>query len=228
MDPQKFKGKTIANIIASFSRLEWRCIEGESSTEIPLGKITLVQYDTVKPVKQSDYLFRVKPNLVLAESLRQSEGKSLGLASIVAHEGLTHHIPMLDLDAHGKFDFFDDAQLLDMYKTTIKRETEIEQGLFLRSGPSRNYHFLGIGRLLTQDQYVTFLGLALTMKYEIGDNAINLADSRNIGHCLTRFAHKAELGKFPSRYCQFERFSTMRITPKQGYGGPPVVVDFIA
>ena len=73
MDPQKFKGKTIANIIASFSRLEWRCIEGESSTEIPLGKITLVQYDTVKPVKQSDYLFRVKPNLVLAESLRRTD-----------------------------------------------------------------------------------------------------------------------------------------------------------
>lgn len=228
MNLEEFKGKTIVDIVKSISSIEWHRVQGASREQVPIGKVTFVQYDTEKPVKAPDFIFKARPSLLTAFVQHHTrEDRCLGLASIVSHEGKTYHLPMIDLDAHGKLDFLDDAQLMELYKTTIKRETEIDKGVFLRSGPKRNFHFLGLGRLLTAEQYTTFLGLALTMKYEHNGEGINLADSRNIGHSLTRFAHKAELGKSPSRYDQNERFSTLRITPKPGYPGPPTVVDFL-
>lgn len=228
MNLEEFKGKTIIDVIKSIPSIEWHCANGTSLAQIPIGKVTFVQYDTSKPVKAPDFTFRAKPSLLPSFVQHHTrEDRCLGLASIISHEGNAYHLPMLDLDAHGKLDFLDDTQLVELYKTTIKRETEIERGVLLRSGPNRNFHFLCLGRLLTPEQYITFNGLALTMKYEHNAQGINLADSRNIGHSLTRFAHKAELGKSPSRYDQNERFSTIRITPKPGYTGHPVVVDFL-
>jgi hypothetical protein len=100
----------------------------------------------------------------------------------------------------------------------------------LRSGPKKNYHFLGLGTLLSEQDFITFLGLALTMKIKQGDENINLVDSRHVGHALSPMkylSHFQDEEEQTTSLCPYdftERFASLRISRKPGYLDYPTVV----
>jgi hypothetical protein len=153
------------------------------------------------------------------------------------------HIPMIDFDTDENFKFLNDRELIDLIKKKTKEETELGSGIIMKSGPKRNYHLIGIGELLSDNDLLTFLGLCLTMRHKNPEKkTLTLSDSRHVGHALSAMRYISELNdedkdapEFkigdkiysmkPSRYSIRTRFSTLRITPKEGYKDYPTVVD---
>ena len=144
------------------------------------------------------------------------------------------HIPMIEFDTEETFSFMPERELLDMIKRNITLTTEISSGVLLQSGPHRNYFFMGLGRLLTEEEMITFIGRALCMQYRLPNGKdVPLADSVYLGHALTPMAYVADITRRqypdlqPSAYNYPERFLTLRINPKPGYAEPPRVVDIM-
>ena len=94
-----------------------------------------------------------------------------------------------------------------------------------------------MGDLLSEQDLITFIGLALTMKYKKSDGInLNLVDSRHMGHALSAMKYIAEVEKLIdpkknwSRYYfggELSRFITLRISPKTNYKNYPRVIDVL-
>jgi hypothetical protein len=236
------KGKSILEVIADFSKFEWTLMDQIRPLKTKLKTLALVYYDRNKPRQEVDLYNHVDVhNTAALDELifRRHDDRTLGgIISKVQlgqpfeeHEYKYAHIPMIDFDMHNEFDFLSEEEKINLIKSKIEEDTEINSGVILRSGPKRNYHFMGIGQLLSEDDFITFVGLALEMHIIREDKKINLADSRHLGHGLSPMKYMAELENEEnpesqwSRYFFRERFLTLRIQPKPGYLDLPRVVD---
>lgn len=213
-----------------------------NKTSTELKQLLLVYFDKQKPKIHPDiyHQFDVSKGILL-DDLSCTQNRDLELSGLTSKvmlgkpfPGGIHkhaHIPMIDFDMHNDFNFLNEKEKIDLIKEQVKEVTEINQGLILRSGPKKNYHFIGIGELLDEEKFISFIGLALLMHMKKDDKKINLADSRYLGHGLTRMAYMAELHNQQdpndkwSRYYYQERLLTLRIQPKTGYKDLPRVVD---
>lgn len=194
--------------------------------DIPLPVVKAVQGKGIDP---SELDIKLEP------------GYALGITSRVCltMEGdetqSRYQIPMMDFD----FDpnTIDEYGVLWMIRENLREMAEMG-GLILKSS-GKPGHFLFIGdRLLSDKQFLTFLGICLLIEYE----GRPLADSRFIGHTLTaRMRDFLNMGEYDERHGPYsiywrmdekywpypDIFTTLRIKPEKVGHGEPKVVDII-
>ncbi|MBW3001315.1 hypothetical protein KY341_05550 [Candidatus Woesearchaeota archaeon] len=209
-----------------------------------LQDLTLVYYESAKPRLHSDTYHRLDVSKgITLDDLSCTQKTDLELSGLISKVMLGKpypksmykhaHIPMVDFDMHDTLDFLNEKEKIELIKEKVKQDTEINQGVILRSGPKKNYHFMGIGELLDEEKFISFIGLALGMHIIRDNKKINLADSRHLGHGLIPMVYMSEIHNSQnpkeewSRYFCAERFLTLRIQPKKGYKDLPRVVDVI-
>lgn len=237
-------GKNVIEVISVLPNFKYKFREDAiKEVKTKISTLFFVYYEKKKPREEVD-LYRPidTSNGITLEDLsfiRGDEKNCIGLMSKVElgrpyqnTEHKTAHIPLIDFDTDGNFDFLSDRDLLELLKREIKEKIELEQGLLLKSSNKRNYHFIGTNRLFSEQEFITFSGLCLAMKYKTEDGkSINLVDSRHVGHGLSPMKYISEIekqyGKNWSRYDFIERFSTLRITPKIKEAQYPIVVDVL-
>jgi len=236
-------GKNILGVIVELSKNSWnhRAFSGkEYKTKI--SEFLFVYYEWNKPRKNED-LYRtlnVNDGLLLndLEFIGKEKDRGFGLTSQVRINKLDEistdvraHIPFIDFDIDKyEFEIENKKDLLEIIKKSIKDSTEIEKGLILKSSSKENLYFIGTDRLLSETDFITFLGLCLTIGYRknSGQKFISLADSRHIGHSLTPIKYLAELNDEPwSKYDYTDRFSTLRINSKNNNVSYPIVIDIL-
>ena len=228
-------GKSSLDVIQNLFYYRWSFDSNGKIVYPRIKGLTFVYYDIEKPMRVEDsyiHLNVVDGTLLnCLEFIEKEKSRGIGLTSRVQlwepyseEERKFAHIPMVDLDLVGTFDFIDsDEELLALIKDQIKRKTRLENGVILESS-QRNYYFMGTDKLFCDEDFVSFLGACLTMKYEDLDGRdINLADSRQIGHALTPMAYMEEF----NIYDFVERFSTLRVNSRNDGEGLPRVVDIL-
>lgn len=233
-----FVGKNVFDVIVELPRMNWTFDDKKEVVDTSIRRLTFVDYEKKKPRTSEDLYEPVDAEGLSMDVLRShhviTAGKDriIGLISKVElgppYEEFEHkfaHIPLLDLDKPEKS--LDGKNFLEVVKDNIKKKLELT-GLILRSSSKGNLHFIGIGKLFGEEDFITFCGLSLGMKYKTaeGEN-INLADSRPIGHSLSQMKYMAELNPGGSPYLFGGRFATLRITPKKENEEPPTVVDVV-
>lgn len=241
------RGKFLVEVVSVLPTFEWK-IEGLSGqiTNPNITGLTIVRYNTQKPRTQCDLYNFIAVNSHnpipvehLDAYLSSDPQTTTGLASLV-HLGREDfqkgyypileapkvHLPLIDID-HASSDL-PEEEVLGRIKSEIKTKTELSSGVILSSGGTRgHYHFLGIGRLLTPSQFVTFLGLCLLMTDNQGQPMV---DPRWVGHSLTPLDHLTEgleVSAGWSKYKLVERFATLRLTRSALKENKPVVVDIL-
>ncbi len=207
-----------------FSRLPeypWHIDNGARLFRVEIKNLVSVDYDTNKPRRETDWFDQVPVDMgrecLQKEFERQLEGKTFGLTSMVyvkgnRFSGQVFHLPTIDLDI--KCPDFD----LETVKRKIREKTEIRKGAFLSSGRSDHYHFVGFGRLLDQEDLITFLGSCLLIEEGI-------VDSRWVGHSLTPMAYHKQFIRDGSIYDYRNRFGTLRLTDSEVKCTIPKIVD---
>ena len=225
-------GKNIIKLIKMLPYFDWKLVGITGIKNIKLKTLHFVEYDIEKPRNIEEIYFPIEISKELELlSIRRNENRQTGLISKVEFEYPFQnsdgygHIPMVDFDAHNDPKISSEKEAIEVIKESLLH-TEIEEGVILRSSSKRNYYFMGIGRVLSETQFLTFLGLCLTMRDSKG---VNLADSRHIGHTLSAMKYMAELenkqrGTNWSAYDFEDRFATLRVTPKEG-NILPIVID---
>ena len=231
------KGKSVLDVVLELPKFDWYMNNRQGIVPIKTNICTLifVSYQQEKPRTDID---RYPP--VDAGSLKSlddlsfievKDGRMMGLTSNVQigekHENRYAHLPMMDFDTHDNFSEMSEAALLELIKEKIRKDTQLEKGVILKSGPKRNYHFLGIGSMLSEEELVNFAGLCLLMHESKDGRKLNLADSRYIGHMLTAMKYLVDLDNptgFLTQYSYTCRFATLRLTKKPKYKHPPKVV----
>ncbi|NQU98045.1 hypothetical protein HQ533_01135 [Candidatus Woesearchaeota archaeon] len=243
-------GKTFPELIVELPKFEWRLMNAKfNPVNISLKTLMFVNYDNLKPRDEIDMYWPVDvsnglslDDISFIEDVQKTQSNRLvGFISKAEYDSDTKctstafaNIPMIDFDTHETFAFMEEDELLNLIKTNIREVVELEQGVILKSSPKRNYFFLGIGNLLDKEDFITFIGLTLSMKYATGDNPfLDLVDTRHAGHSLTPMKYLPEIEKNANSDCAWssyelvDRFSTLRISPKEGYKDYPVVVDVL-
>lgn len=146
-----------------------------------------------------------------------------------------YQIPMMDFDFDP--DVIDEYGVLWTIRENLREMAEMG-GLILKSSEKPG-HFLFMGdQLLSDEQFLTFLGICLLMECE----GRPLVDSRFIGHALTaRMRDFLDLGSYDERYGSYsiywrmnnefwpypDIFTTLRIkSEKTGYSEPKVIDVF--
>lgn len=243
-DLKELIGKSILDVIMELPNFKLELNNGGKIIYPKISELCFVYYDKEKPREDVDLYHQIKVNgkISLSELDFSKKDKMVGFTSRVRlgkpyenYEYKYAHIPLIDFDCDGYFDLMSEKNLLSLIKNKVKEITELDQGVILKSGSKRNYHFIGTNRLLNEDDFITFLGLCLTMKYKgPGGKWINLADAKHIGHSLTPMKQMAEVenqnkeeSERWSRYCFGGRFSTLRIKPKNSNDDLPKVIDVL-
>ena len=236
----KLIGKDVVEAILTLPKFNWSFRHGGKALPVEIDQVIFVDYEKRKPREEEDLYQHVKTSSLTRETLSahglmdSTDGKCIGLISkVVLGSPFTYennyigsvfaHIPMLDFDQDERLS---PGKRLELIKEGIRNKLMLT-GLLLRSSSKNNYHFIGIGDLLDDTDFVTFCGLSLGMKYKTacGDN-INLVDSRHVGHSLSPMKYMGELNGW-SQYDFIDRFATLRLTPKREGGPLPIVVDII-
>lgn len=212
-------------------RLEWYQgpprVDKIDRPDIPLPSIEAVQGEGIDPSKldvdlQPGYAVGIASRVCLTIEGDQSQRRM--------------QIPMMDFD----FDpnEIDEYGALWMIKKELREKAEM-RGLILKSSEKPgHFHFIG-DRLLSDEQFLTFLGVCLLMKDEDGKP---LADSRFIGHALTaRIRDFVDLGNYDERHGPYsvywkmddnqwpypDVFTTLRIKSGSPGLGEPTVIDVL-
>jgi len=238
------QGKSILELILELPNFRWYLREGDDAVqEVKLEMINFVYYERKKPRLEIDMYVPVNVTNELSRNdlsfIETETERGIGLISKVRirhpfdESKLFAHIPMIDFDMDEKYGFMNEKELIDLIKQKTTETTELNSGVILRSGTKRNYHFIGIGNLLSEEDFITFVGLALKMKYKtIDGKSLTLVDSWHMGNALTAMKYIAEVEKRRnpstswSRYGFIERFSTLRVNSKKGYEDYPRVVGY--
>lgn len=242
--PECLRGRSIIEIVSLLPTFPWFIEVGGRRIDAKIRGFTIVDYDTWKPRKEIDLYgeIPVTPGIPiemgrLARELQSKQGRSTALASIVwldkeewsegAYPGVEEqwvHFPTIDIDLDNSE--LPQQEILGWIKREIKEKTEIAKGAILLSGDSGHYHFVGTERLLTEDQFITFVGLCLTMKDPEGKP---LVDTKWVGHSLTPMKYLVEDAKKGgeewSVYDFISRFASIRVTTSEKKLALPTVVD---
>ncbi len=244
MELDYLKGKSLLELIVELPKFEWKLNDGIRLIRTQINMLMFVYYYAKKPRDFVDLYNHVDTSKgITLEDLSfigKEKHRLLGLISKVQlgqpfeeYEHRFAHIPMIDFDMNYEFSFMAEKEKLKLIKKSIRESTGINSGVILRSGPKQNYHFIGIGQLLSETDFITFIGLALGMNHKNDGRKINLADSRHLGHGLSPMKYLAQVeNDFNpeagwSKYLFIDRFITLRITPKTGYKTFPTVVDIL-
>ncbi len=237
-------GKSIDQVLKYMLGMDYWLKFEDQWIQVQVSQLSFVDYQQEKPRKVEDCFGYVdinhpEANMALNRYLQAAPGSAVGLLSQVEidHEQTRHplinlpkhhyaHIPMLDLDIHGGLSQLDEQELTYHLADRIRKDTEMRHGLILRSGSPHHYHYLGLPQLLDQADFVTFIGLSLTMRHQDPEGFYPLADTRHLGHGLAPMKYLSDLADDPSwsRYEFGQRFLTLRITPRHKREQKPVVV----
>mgnify|MGYP001606520791 CR=1 FL=1 len=236
-------GKNILEVIVELSKHNWNHRAfSRKKFNTKIDEFLFVYYEWNKPRSNEDLYRSLNVNGGLSlndlEFIEKEKGRGIGLTSQVrikeldqATTDIKMYIPFIDFDVDKyKFDVGGEKNLLEIIKYGIKHSTEIKKGLILKSSSSENLHFIGTDMLLSEEDFITFLGLCLTIGYKKSPSQkfVSLADSRYIGHSLTPVKYLAELNNEAwSKYDNIDRFSTLRVNPKNNGGTYPVVIDIL-
>ena len=238
------KDKSFSELILEFPNLDWSLRRGGLLTrKVKLDTITFVYYEIKKPRKEVDLYRPISVSDLTKDGLsfiEKEKERGIGLISKVKlgypfedSERKYAHIPMIDFDTDEAFGFMKEDELVEVIKQKTVEATELDTGVILRSGPKRNYHFVGVGSLLSEDDLITFIGLALSMRYKTEDGRkLHMVDSWMMGsHGLAPMKYIPEVEKTVepnarwSRYGFKERFLTLRANRKPAYADYPRVVE---
>jgi hypothetical protein len=118
------------------------------------------------------------------ESLGEKDGSLIGLTSFVRRkDGYHAHIPLLDFETPVS----DEALVLirEKFKTIMReaRSGKATPGYLLVSGEC--YHYIGL-ELLSQEEWLEFMGLALLFEDDADPNRFSPVDRRWVGYSLRR------------------------------------------
>ena len=255
-------GKNVLDLILEFPKINWTYYHGGAGAlGATIDSLTFVTYESHAPVSDKVDLFG--PRLQISQGIKRKDlafiGKdkerTIGLTDLVKlgkpkptkrkykylpymgeyYAGNAYgHIPMIDFDTEDRFDSMSDRQLLQMLRKQTAEVTQMRRGVFLKSSRSRNYHFFGVGYILSENDFTTFCGLCLSMKHTTPAGKImNLVDERGVGHALTpmNLYMASEWDEFDtspvenSHYAMGMRFYTLRVSPKPGQRTYPKIVD---
>lgn len=229
MKLEKFIGKNIIEVVLNLPKIEWVFNYKGRIIKPEINQLIFVNYDEKKPRNFEDSYQSIETSNLSLETLKEfglierNDGRVAGLTSKVIlkepYNGEFVHIPMMDFDRDRRLDFLDEEEFLELIKEGIKETTELKEGLLLASS-DKNYHFISVGRLMDETDFITFCGLCLTMSYKTKNGeVINLADSRYIGHSLSPLKYFTELSRREdknwSTYDWKERFATLRTSSKK-------------
>ena len=245
MRTERLLGKSIIEVILELPKISWSFNDNREIVKTKISHLTFVDYQKKKPRDEIDLYETIDAQNLSLSTLQKydliregSSDKCIGFTSRASlgkpyarEEHKRAHIPMIDFDTQ-EFDFLSDSALLRVIKENIREKTELEEGLLLKSSSKRNYHFISTERLFNENEFITFCGLCLAMKYKTsGGRYLNLADSRVIGHALSPMKYIVEVGRRYnenfSAYDFKDRFFTLRITPKRAGDEMPRVVDIL-
>ncbi len=232
--------KNVLEVITELPNYKWKLKQGLVWDRVKIDQLIFVYYEWKKPRNEEDLYQHLEVNkgitLEHLDFIKNETERGMGLTSMVVlknpedHIGQRFaHIPFIDFDIGNNIDSLNDNDLLSLIKNKIYKETEIEKGLILKSSSKRNYHFIGTDRLFLEEDFITFIGLCLGMKYKINDEKqFVLADSKHLGHALSPMKYLAELNQQNfSKYDIQTRFSTLRLNPKKSNENYPVVIDIM-
>lgn len=200
-------------LFARFPNYSWQVLDAGRLFPVKIKAFVTVDYDTVKPREEVDIFGHVfvgqGEESLKKEFTRQLSDRTAGITSmvLVSDEEFGYrplHIPFIDLDLQNS-DVDAQERLIEI-ENEIKEKTEIGNGVFLSSGRPSHFHFIGIGRLLTQEDLVTFMGACQL----IGSR--DTVDSRWVGHSLVPMFHRKEFDTSFSIYDFSDRFATLRLT----------------
>lgn len=246
VDLELLKGESVLKVISQLPTYPWCIKDGQFSIPVKMSYIEVVDYDLWKPRSSEDIFghISVTPSMPIPEStvlqnLKAKQGKTTGLISLVGldqtefEEGCYGwikqprvHLPLIDIDINDQSLSFEEA--IELIKQEVPLKTEIARGVILSSGAPNHFHFIGVGRLLSEDQFVTFMGLCLNMTDNKGNQIV---DAKWAGHALTPMKYMTDLNKeeYPdwSYYDIQQRFATLRVLPNIRKPYLPKVVDIL-
>lgn len=236
-------GKNILEVIVELSKQEWVYMDRfRGKCKAKIGDFLFVYFDEERRRDFRYYGLSHNHGLLLSDLdfINKEKEKGLGITSlarikelkicefdkIISTEDLVVHIPFIDIDLD-KAGLKYDKESLGLVKKLIREHTQINEGVILKSSSKNNLHFIGMDRVMSRDDFITFLGLCLTMGYQKqGEKRYtNIADYRHIGHSLTPRSHLPELNL--SKYDYTDIFATLRVNPKNSQDNYPEVIDVL-
>jgi hypothetical protein len=243
---EQLKEKSIVEVISFLPTFSWYVDDWGRQSDVKINGLAIVDYDTWKPRELVDFYEKIsfEPGVPIDEGelvakLAFKPKRTVGLTSLVFLDKDEYerdlyrnvadnpwvHIPMIDADLD--LPDYTEEEAVQILKNEIKKNTEVEEGLILKSGGKKHFHFIGTRRLLNEDQLPTFIGLCLNMRAPGGEQLI---DTKWAGHVLTPMKYRLETdsgsGIQWSAYDFSSRFATLRIglSEEKPYKSLPRVV----
>jgi hypothetical protein len=218
-------GKSILEVIVELSGHEFSYIDRMLNKEhkVKIGDFCFAYFDKRMRCDTKYHILKHNSPVSLdnLDFIGQEKEIGVGLTSLVniieidgasATGYIPAHIPFMDIDLN-KIGLSQNERIMSFVKKLIKEHTEINKGVFLNSKSKDNMHFIGMDKVFCHDDFITFLGLCLTIGYQEGENKrYNIVDYRHVGHSLTPQNCLSKLKK--SKYCNIDRFSTLSVNTK--------------
>lgn len=239
---ERLRGKTTLEVISLLPTFPWQIdLGGIKVLDPKITSLTLVGYNTKlhrESKQEADYLYSVPIEtgkaIPLGRLRKQIQkqlrpGRTFGITSKVDLDYLVidsiiqtgAHIPLIDIEVEE--DNLLQEELVEKVKKEIKVKTEINQGILLLSGGRNHFHFIGLGRLFTDEQFVTFIGRCLDLDYQ----GKSIVCPFWAGHSLNPQTQSIEDQKSISAYNSTQRWATLRITSSGVKPKEPTVIDVL-
>lgn len=237
MDLGKLIGKNSIDVVLLLPRFEWSF---EGFEKVKMSKLFFAQYEIKGPVelkRKEDSFFHIETEDLSLEKIKsylKGRGERTGVLSRVEINNQNSliklsgskigHIPMIDIDIKDVyFDRLKEQEILEIIKTRLGMLGLGREGIILSSS-KKNYHVLGVERLLDEEELIDFLGNCLTkLRYKTQKGKIiDLVHPAHIGHSLNPLGYVKGNIKLDS---QKKRFATLRISPKNEGEPFPRVID---
>lgn len=233
-------GKSVEELICLLPTFSWYYTDSlRNKVKQEISEIIIVDYDTYKPRKDGELFGHIPVRQgtsitkeKLTSYLSPKTGRTTGLISLVGLkeysrelEGQQAYLPLIDMDLDIPASSLN--QTLSQIKKEIKTKTEINKGVILASGNKNHLHFIGTERLLSKEQFVTFISLCLTMS---DSNGNILVDPRWAAHALSPMKYFMEVDKGEINWSAYDltaRFATLRIATSERKPNLPKVIDVL-
>lgn len=246
-DLKQLKGRTALEVVSLLPTFPWHTRELAEVKPVVINGLTLVSYDTSKPRRHVDMTYYITggpgapiPPQLIDAYLSTDPERTTAIASLAyldtevfqatASPDIAFpkaHIPFIDMD----LDYPDLSQeeVIMLIKKEIRVKTEIERGVIIASGGRNHFHFMGLDRLLTQEQFTTFLGLCGNMR---DDRFRQIVDMKWLCHAQTPMSHVVAFNnEWGTKWSAYDlagwKFATLRFTSNAVKSHEPVVIDVL-
>lgn len=234
-------GKSIAEVASLLPVLPWYVQCHDPFVEfrrLRIAGLALVAYETkeLRVPKKQDDIYEEMPvvpeiDINMAEFRKRlsefGSNRTVGILSRVRLDcpypgfGQYLHLPFLDFDTQ-QIELPLEAKLEKIKNEIQDKIGMVERGLILNSGGrDESFRFIGLERLLTEKQLVTFLGRSLRMAHY----GMPLADQYWVGNSLDPSASAPANSSFVAHMIEGMRFATLRLTANELKPEVPKVID---